>query len=73
MRLELRVGDLRFELAQIGDDRLIFDRGVILPGTTGEVLAHIDEHERRWMVNWAASDAPRQVVQAQYHEVMVER
>ena len=73
VRLELRIGGDRFALAQIGGGRLVFKQAVILPGTNGEVLAHIDEHEQRWAVTWPASDAPREIVPARYHEVMVER
>jgi hypothetical protein len=44
VRLELRVGPLRFRLAQIGGGNIVFRSPTILPGTSGEVSAFIDEH-----------------------------
>ncbi|MEI8195692.1 MAG: hypothetical protein WCI73_07270 [Phycisphaerae bacterium] len=68
VRLELSVGDLRFPLAQIADDRIIFDQAVVLPGTGGVVLAAIDERERRWSAQWDFSEKPRQVVLANFKD-----
>ena len=68
VRLELRIDAARFPLAQIANDRIILDRPAVLPGTTGEVLAYIDQSERRWMATWTASEAPRQVVPARFHD-----
>jgi len=65
VQLELRVGGLRFPLAQIGGDRLVFDKPVVLPGTTGEVRARIDEHEERFAATWPASALPRDVLRAE--------
>jgi len=64
VRLELQVGTVCYPLAQIGGDRLIFTRDVELPGTSGEVRAHVDEHVNRWMATWEANDAPRRIVSA---------
>ena len=64
VKLELRIGSACYPLAQFGGDRLIFDEAVVLPGTTGEVLAMIDGHPRRWIATWAAYDSAREVVEA---------
>ncbi len=66
VRLELHVAGNCIPLAQIGGDRLVLKRPHILPGTTGKVLALIDEHQQHWTVTWPASDSPRQIVPAQY-------
>jgi hypothetical protein len=63
--MELRIGTQHYPLAQIGGEKLIFDHKVVLPGTEGEVILHIDEHERRWRAAWDPSNSPRQVVPAQ--------
>ena len=68
VRLELRIGEVRFPLAQIATDKIILDHPTVLPGTTGEVLAYIDQRERRWTATWAASETPRQVVPAQFQD-----
>jgi hypothetical protein len=68
VQLELRVGEARFPLAQIANDRIILDHAMVLPGTTGEVLAIIDSKERRWMATWVESETPRQVVLAQFRD-----
>lgn len=68
VKLELRIGSTCYPLSQIGGDRLIFDEPVVLPGTMGEVLALIDNHPRRWIATWAASDAPRDVVGAELRD-----
>jgi len=68
VRLELRVGELRYRLAQIGSDRLIFREPVVLLGTTGEVFASIDDSERRWIATWSPSDSPRETVPVEIRE-----
>ena len=62
VRLELRVGATRLPLAQIGDDMIILTQPTVLPGTTGEVFAFIDEHIQRWSIKWTASEVPQKKV-----------
>jgi len=62
VRLELRIGDTRLPLAQIGQNQIILVQPAILPGTTGEVFAFIDDHVQRWSIEWAASETPRKVI-----------
>ncbi|MCL2640416.1 MAG: hypothetical protein FWD53_06200 [Phycisphaerales bacterium] len=62
VRLELRVGETRLPLAQIGQDRIILVQPAILPGTAGEVFAFIDDHVQRWSIEWAASETPRRII-----------
>jgi hypothetical protein len=70
VRLELQVGSVCYPLAQMGNDRLIFDRNVQLPGTSGELRAWIDNHEKRWLATWEASDVPRRIVWATFEPVV---
>ena len=72
VRLELRAGGKSFPLAQIGGRRLIFDDPITLPGTDGEVVAHIDEHQQRWAVTWTTSNAPRRTIPAEFTEILVD-
>jgi hypothetical protein len=69
VRIELLVDGLRLPVAQIGGGRLIFDRPVSLPGTTGRIVARIDENEQCWQATWSASDEPRRVVEAELAEI----
>jgi hypothetical protein len=69
VRLELRIGSECYSVAQIGSDRLWFDRDVRLPGNSGEVCVHIDEYEKRMLATWEASDAPRRVVWATFRRI----
>jgi len=62
VKLELCAGDHTFKLSQIGGGRLVLKDAVILPGTEGEVIAHIDEHVQRWTARWEPGDGPRKVV-----------
>jgi hypothetical protein len=66
VRLELRFGNTFLPLAQIADDRMIFSDNVVLPGHSGTILAVIGDSERRWMVRWAESKSPRQVVPIEF-------
>jgi hypothetical protein len=68
VRLELYIGAARYSLSQIGPDRLIFGEPVVLPGTTGEVLALIDDQPRRWVATWLPSDSPREIVPAEVRD-----
>jgi hypothetical protein len=70
VRLEAQVGTLCYPLAQIGGDRLIFTRDVELPGTSGEVRAHVDEQVHRWVATWEASDVPRRIVSAKLRPIV---
>jgi len=63
---DLYINEQRFPLAQIGGNRLIFDEPVVLPGTSGEIRAMIDDFKRRWIVTWEHSDEPRRVIPAEY-------
>lgn len=69
VRVELFVAGQCIRVAQMGGGRLIFDAPVTLPGTTGEVMAHIDEHEQRWQVVWPASDTPARIIRADFREI----
>ena len=65
VRLELHVGSACYPLAQIGADRLIFEKPISLPGSAGEVFAHIDDHEHRWIATWEPTGLPRKTVPVQ--------
>jgi len=62
VRLELRIGDTRLPLAQISRDWVMLVNPAILPGTTGEVFAFIDDQIQRWSIKWDASETLRQVI-----------
>jgi len=68
VRLEVRVGNQRFHLSQIGEAELILKSPSILPGTGGEVCASIDGQEQRWMATWEASTALREIVPVQFRK-----
>ena len=70
VNLELHIGTACYQLAQIGADRMIFDRDVNLPGTSGEVRVQIDEHEKRLLATWEASETPRRVVWATFQRLV---
>ncbi len=69
VRFELLAGTERFVPAQIGGGRIIFEHAVMLPGTNGELVAHIDDHQQRWELTWEASDAPRRRVDCEFREL----
>ena len=62
VRLELRIGEMRLPLAQMDDEQIILVNPTVLPGTTGEVFAFIDDNVQRWPVRWAANEEPQEVV-----------
>ncbi len=72
VRLVLFVADQSFPLAQIGGKRLVFDHPIALPGTHGEVVAHIDEHEQHWAVSLIPSDTPRRIIPVEFTETSAE-
>jgi hypothetical protein len=69
VRLQLEAGGKCWRLAQIAGDRLIFSEPVILPGSTGEAVAFIDDSEHRWTATWAESNVPRQLIPAELREI----
>ena len=69
VRLELVIGAMRFPLTQMGGGRLMFGREVVLPGTTGEAICHVDDRERRWHVTWEAMTTPQRTVMAEFRDV----
>ena len=69
VRLQLEAGGKCWRLAQIANDRLIFDEAVVLPGTAGEAVAVIDEIEHRWTATWAESNVPRKLIPAELREI----
>ena len=71
VRLELWIGDERFALGQIGGGKFMLAHEAVIPGTTGEIVAHIDDHEQRWQATWEASDAPRRIVKAEFRQIHV--
>jgi hypothetical protein len=69
VRLSLRVNGQQFEPAQIGGGMLIFDHPITLPGDSGELHVHIDDHLHRWKVTWDPSATPRRTIVAQFEEL----
>ena len=69
VRIELLAGAERFFPAQVGDGRIMFERDVVLPGSEGVLILHIDEHVRRWRLNWEASDVPSNLWIAKFRDV----
>jgi hypothetical protein len=69
VRLELVIGEVRIPLAQAGGGRLMFGQEIVLPGTTGEVICHVDDRERRWRVTWEATSLPQRTVMAEFRDV----
>ena len=64
VRIELRVNGTRLRVSKIGPDRLYFDTPQTLPAGTGELVLHIDGHERRWRVTLNPADGPARTVRA---------
>jgi hypothetical protein len=60
--LKLLVNGRLLDVAQVGPDRCVLRNPVELPqGTEGEIIMHVDNHERRWHVllfEGANSDTP---------------
>ena len=69
VRLEVRAGGCKFRVAQIGAGRLVFDSPVLLPGTSGEAVAHIDDREQRWSVTWEKCVTPQRIISAEFQAI----
>ena len=67
--MDLLIAGQRIRLAQIGPGRLVFDRPVLLPATTGEVVLLIDGHPHRWNVAIQPGAAPARIVAATFTDV----
>lgn len=50
VRLQLIIGEARFELGQIGPGSIYLSEPVALPPCEAEVVMHVDDFERRWHV-----------------------
>jgi hypothetical protein len=64
VRIRLHVNGQTYPVAQIGGGRLIFDRPVTFPASTGTVVMTIDGHEERWHADIHAASAPTRVITA---------
>ena len=64
--IELRIKGRCIPVAQAGGGRLIFDRPITIPESTGEVVMHIDGHERRWRVALQPTAQPERVIAAEF-------
>ena len=68
VRIELRINGQRLRVAKMGPDRLFHAAPAILSASNGQVIMHVDGHERRWNVALRAQSQPTQTIEAQFAE-----
>ena len=61
VRLELRVDGQCLPLAQVGNDRIIFDQPIVLPANQGEVRVYVDNHVQTSAVTWKLTTEPQRI------------
>jgi hypothetical protein len=66
VRLTLYIGATSYRIAQIGEDFFILSQETLIPGTNGIVCIQIDDYEKRQVVTWAPSEAPRRIVKVTF-------
>ncbi len=70
VRVELLIAGKRIPVAQVGEDRLIFDKPMAFADLSGEVVMYIDETPQRWRVKLLPGPTPTRIVSAEFDKLL---
>jgi hypothetical protein len=66
VQIALHINGHSIRVAKMGPRRLYLSTPQMLSAPTGEVVMHVDGHERRWRVRLSPTSRPTQVIDAEF-------